>query len=137
MSAHTYNNAKDGTTDHRVMWCSAGTLYTCNLACRLIQKMSVSFRKRFGEQFTGDNLSEPMGYVSVSGTGGSEYRQATKYGIQGFNLEVSETFSPTDTTARTSFAMTRYAEVYANMIITAFGVYDYKDKDKYCKYVKS
>lgn len=136
MSAHTYNNAKDGTTDHRVMWCSAGTLYTCNLACRLIQKMSVSFRKRFGNQFTGDDLSEPMGYVSVSGTGGSEYRQATKYGIQGFNLEVSETFSPIDTTQRTSFAMTRYAEVYANMIITAFGVYDYKDKDKYCKYVK-
>ena len=136
MSAHTYNNAKDGTTDHRVMWCSAGTLYTCNLACRLIQKMSVSFRKRFGDQFTGDNPNEPMGYVSVSGTGGSEYRQGTKYGIQGFNLEVSETFSPTDSTQRTSFAMSRYTEVYANVLLTAFGVYDYKDKDKYCKYLR-
>ncbi len=137
LSAHTYNNAKDGKDDKDVMWCSAGTYYTCNLACRVIQKMSASFINRFGDRFTGVDLSTPlMGYVGISKTGGSEYRQATKYGIQGFNLEVSETFSPTDSIQRTSFAMTRYAEVYANMLLTAFGVYDYKDKDKYCKYTK-
>lgn len=131
LSAHTFNN----TSGKDVMWCSAGTKYTCNLACRLVQKMSASFIDRFGDEFTGIDSDNPtMGWVSISGTGGSEYRQATKYGIQGFNLEVSETFAPHDTTKRTSFAMTRYAEVYANMLLLAFGVYDYKDKDKYCVY---
>ena len=134
LSCHTFNN----TSGKNVMWCSAGTKYTCNLACRLIQKMSDSFIDRFGGEFTGIDSNNPtMGWVSISGTGGSEYRQATKYGIQGFNLEVSETFAPHDTTKRTSFAMSRYAEVYANVLLTALGVYDYKDKDKYCKYTKS
>ncbi len=133
LSCHTFNNA----SGKDVMWASCGTKYTCNLACRLIQKMSASFIDRFGGELVGIDESNPtMGWVSISGTGGSEYRQATKYGIQGFNLEVSETFAPHDTTKRTAFAMTRYAEVYANMLLTAFGVYDYKDKDKYCRYVK-
>ena len=131
LSCHTFNNA----SGKDVMWGSCGTKYTCNLVCRLVQKMSASFIDRFGDEFTGVPSDNPtMGWVSISGTGGSEYRQATKYGIQGFNLEVSETFAPHDTTKRTSFAMTRYAEVYANMLLLAFGVYDYKDKDKYCVY---
>jgi hypothetical protein len=133
LSCHTFNNfsGKD------VIWGSCGTKYTCNLVCRIIQKMSASFLDRFADEFTGIPSDNPtMGWVSISGTGGSEYRQATKYGIQGFNLEVSETFAPHDTTKRTAFAMTRYAEVYLNALLTAFGVYDYKDKDKYCKYIK-
>ncbi|MBR6513790.1 MAG: hypothetical protein IKT46_03040 [Clostridia bacterium] len=133
LSAHSFSSR----TDNRVMWCSAGTKYTCNLACRVIGKMSDSWSKRFGDELADQ---ESYGYVSVSGTGGSEYRQAAKYGIQGFNMEVSSDFVASTNTeykkAYSSFGISRYAEVYANVLLTAFGVYDYKDKDKYVKYIK-
>lgn len=141
LSAHSFSKRTDG----RVMWCSAGTKYTCNLASRVISKMSDSWNKRFSEDLVKADTYEgkyadTYGYVSISSTGGSEYRQATKYGIQGFNIEVSGDFvASTNADYKkdySHFGISRYAEFYANVLLTAFGVYDYKDKDKYCRYIK-
>lgn len=145
LSAHTFGERTDG----KVMWCSAGTKYTCNLATRIINKLSDSWIARFGdellpgiESYAPENYANGdyrMGYVSISGTGGSEYRQAAKYGIQGFNFEVASVFAPHGTTANkepaySSFGISRYAEVYANVLLTAFGVYDARDREAYCRY---
>ena len=74
--------------------------------------------------------------IPLSTTNGTETKQATKYGIQATNIEVTDAFLVHGTkanpeTALSSFTMSRGAEVYVNFLLTAFGVYDYKDKTQY------
>ena len=77
-----------------------------------------------------------LGFAHISQTPGTETRQGTKYGIQSANVEINGRFWVHGTEANqepsmSSFTMSRGAEVYVNFLLTAFGVYDPKDKALY------
>jgi hypothetical protein len=77
-----------------------------------------------------------LGFAHISQTPGTEPRQGTKYGIQSANVEINGRFwaHGTETNqepSMSSFTMSRGAEVYVNFLLTAFGVYDHKDKKEY------
>ena len=101
---------------------------------------------RYGEvlsdgiaEYKTENLEDGdhrFGFGSMSSTNGTEAKQATKYGIQGINLEICDTFWAHGTKAApesplSSFSMSRGTEVYVNFLLTAFGVYDPDDKQLY------
>lgn len=129
-------------------WASPATYYMCNMHYRVIDKISKSWINRFGEtllrgieEYKTENLADGdtrFGSAYLSTTNGTETKQATKYGIQAVNVEVCDTFWAHGTKANpeatlSSFTMSRGAETYINFLLTAFGVYDYKDKALYSK----
>ena len=72
--------------------------------------------------------------ASISGSGGTEYKQALKYGIHGLNVEtcdrcliLDKDFSKT----RTANVMTLGTETYINFFRTYMAVYDPKNKKDY------
>ena len=71
------------------------------------------------------------GHAHVSSTDGTETRQATKYGIQGANVEVLDTFWVLSSTGLDSKVTTHGAEVYINYLLMYMGCYDHKDKALY------
>ena len=124
------------------IWPSVATPYMCNMGYRLIDKMSHAWLDKYQDVLIGldDYRTEEikewdnrLGYAHISGTNGTETKQATKYGIQGANVEICERFWTHGTKENpepwaSSFTMSRGAEVYVNFLLTAFGVYDAKDK---------
>ena len=73
---------------------------------------------------------------ALSSSPGTEAKQATKYGIQGTNVEICNPFQIHGTKASpepsmSAFTMSRGTEVYANFLLTALGCYDPKDKKQY------
>lgn len=144
LSCHNY----DGTTiwGTGFIWSSTATKYMCNLGFRLVDKLSDAWMDKFGdvlstgiEEYKTDLLEDGdtrLGWAGLSNSPGTEAKQATKYGIQGTNVEISHKFLIHGTTANpeptmSSFTMSRGAEVYVNFLLTAFGVYDPKDKKEY------
>lgn len=135
------------------IWASTATNYTCNLGYRLVDKMSKAWHGKYGEVWdegcARENafvLSKPdtypnakaldegdyrVGHAHVSATNGTETRQATKYGIQGANVEVLDTFWVLSSTALDSKVTTHGAEVYINYLLMYMGCYDHKDKGEY------
>ena len=143
-----HSNQSDSVWGTGFTWCSPATYYMCNLHYRLVDKLSKSWMDRFGEtleqgiaDYKTENLADwdtRLGSAYLSTTNGTETKQATKYGIQATNVEVCDTFLVHGTKANpeptlSSFTISRGAEVYANVLLTAFGVYDYKDKEQYYK----
>lgn len=124
------------------IWPSVATPYMCNMGYRLIDKMSNVWNEKYHnvliglDEYRPDNIEEwdnRLGYAHISKTNGTETKQATKYGIQGANVEICERFWTHGTKENpeeplSSFTMSRGAEVYVNFLLTAFGVYDAKDK---------
>lgn len=128
------------------IWSSPATYHMCNMAYRLIDKLSNAWNDKYGDELADGiadyrtaNLPEwdtRLGMAYLSTTNGTEQKQATKYGIQGTNVEITDAFLTHGTkaspeTALSSFTMSRGAEVYVNFLLTALGVYDYKDKKQY------
>lgn len=124
------------------IWPSVATPYMCNMGYRLIDKMSNAWNEKYQdvligiEEYRTDNIEDwdnRLGYAHISKTNGTETKQATKYGIQGANVEICDRFWVHSTKTNpepnlSSFTMSRGAEVYINFLLTAFGVYDAKDK---------
>lgn len=135
------------------IWASTATEYTCNLGYRLVDKMSKAWHKKYGTTWeegcvrennfvlanpttypNGVKLEEGdyrAGHAHVSSTNGTETRQATKYGIQGANVEVLDTFWVLSSTGLDSKLTTHGAEVYINYLLMYMGCYDHKDKKQY------
>lgn len=145
LSCHNYG-AGESEWGIDFMWTSSATAYMCNMGYRLVDKMSVAWLKKYGETLSvgiADYKKEPLadgdtrlGMAHISRTDGTETRQATKYGIQGVNVEISNAFVVHGTKSNpepsmSSFTMSRGAETYINFLLTALGCYDYKDKALY------
>ena len=128
------------------IWSSPATYYMCNMAFRLIDKLSTAWMNKYSDkllqgiaEYRTSNTPEwdtRLGMAYLSTTNGTETKQATKYGIQGTNVEITDAFLTHGTksnpeTALSSFTMSRGAEVYINFLLTALGTYDYKDKKEY------
>ena len=135
------------------IWASTATNYTCNLGYRLVDKMSKAWHKKYGTTWEegcvrennfvlSDTATYPnatplaegdyrAGHAHVSSTNGTETRQATKYGIQGANVEVLDTFWVLSSTGLDSKLTTHGAEVYINYLLMYMGCYDHKDKKQY------
>ena len=135
------------------IWASTATEYTCNLGYRLVDKLSKAWHKKYGKTWEDgcvrENnfvLADPTtypngvqleagdyraGHAHVSSTNGTETRQATKYGIQGANVEVLDTFWVLSSTGLDSKLTTHGAEVYINYLLMYMGCYDHKDKKQY------
>ena len=142
LTCHSYQ--QDDIWGTGFMWASPATYYMCNMAYRVIDKLSNDWMDRFGEtlakgieDYRTEYLEEwdtRLGSAYLSTTNGTETKQATKYGIQGINLEVCDTFwvhgtAENPESALSSFTMSRGAETYVNFLLTAFGVYDHGSKD--------
>jgi hypothetical protein len=134
-----------GDTSFNFIWPSVATPYMCNMGYRLIDKLSNVWMAKYGDELVGledyrtDDIpswDNRLGFAHISQTPGTETRQATKYGIQGANVEINGRFWVHGTKANpepsmSAFTMSRGAEVYVNFLLTAFGVYDPKDKKLY------
>lgn len=75
-----------------------------------------------------------VGRSNMSGSGGTEYRQGTKYGIHGVNVETCPRCMILDrdyNATNTSNAITMGTETYINYFRTFMAAYDPKDKKDY------
>lgn len=157
-----HNNDVDVNRGTGFVWCSCATHFMCNLGFRFIDKMSVAWREKYGEAFDegvrwaneyaltkaaeGSSLFNPtyvyeqpewdyrVGMASLSGSGGTEYKQAIKYGVHGVNVEVCDRCMVLDkdfNQKRTANVVTMGAETYINFFRTFMAVYDPKNKKDY------
>lgn len=128
------------------IWASTATKYMCNMGYRVIDKLSDAWMDKYGDtlsagiaEYKTSALADGetrLGWTGLSTSPGTEAKQATKYGIQGTNVEICDPFQIHGTKANpepsmSAFTMSRGAEVYVNFLLTAFGVYDPKDKKLY------
>ena len=141
-----HSNQSDTVYGTGFTWASPATYYMCNMHYRIVDKLSKAWIAKYGEDLAAgiadyrtENTPEwdnRLGSAYLSTTNGTETKQATKYGIQATNIEITDAFLTHGTKANpeaalSSFTMSRGAEVYINFFLTAFGVYDHKDKKQY------
>lgn len=154
-----HNNEVDEKYGTGFIWCSCATDYMVNLGNRFIDKMSAAWLGKHGNAFTEgirwandyaianagtgmffDTVVEQpswdyrVGRSSVSGSGGTEYKQGIKYGVHGANVEVCPRCLVLDrdyTKKYTQNVMTMGAETYINYFRTFMAVYDPKNKKDY------
>ena len=129
------------------------TEYTCNLGCRLIDKQSRHWRKKYGNTWDQgircENdliLADPVmypdgraiaatdfraGHAQVSAANGTEARQATKYGIQAADMEVMDTFWVLSDKELDKYVTTHGAELACNYLLAYFRNYRQSDKKLY------
>ena len=162
MSCHNCDVDTQRGTDF--IWCSCPTNFATNLGYRLADKMSKAWHKKHGTAFEegvrwanayalqkaseGSSIFNPtyikerpewdwrVGQAGLSGSGGTEYKQALKYGVQGINVEVCSRNMVMDkdwSKTWTSNVMTWGCETYVNFFRIFMAVYDYKDKEQYYK----
>jgi hypothetical protein len=144
VTCHNYN--LDEIYGVSFLWPSMATAYMCNMGYRLIDKMSQVWMDKYGEELAQgiasyrtdllESWDTRLGYAQISGTPGTETKQATKYGIQAANVEICERFHVHGTKNNpepicSSFTMSRGAEAYVNFLLMSFGCYDPKDKKEY------
>lgn len=136
-----HNNDYSTYYGSHVIWASSATYHMCNLAFRLIDKMSKAWLDKYGQDLK-DSIDQykinmdandyRLGRATMSSSKGTEQKNATKYGIQGLNLEISRMMKVfSGDTDGTSEVMTHGAEVYANFMRTLLWSYDHKDKKDY------
>ena len=145
LTCHNFDSPS-ATNGLGFIWPSSATKYMCNMGYRLIDKMTKLWLDKYGDELAAgiadyrtDNVTDDFirfGHAHMSLTDGTETRQATKYGIQGNNVEVCARFYPHGTKANvepslSEFTLSRGAETYINFLLTACGTYDYKDKALY------
>lgn len=159
LSCHNYD--VDGTRGTDYIWCSCATHFMCNVAYRLIDKMSAAWRAKhgsyfdeglvwannyalqakesgspslFGSAIARDSWDYRVGMASLSGSGGTEYKQALKYGVHGINVESCDRWLVMDrdySKKRTRNVITAGAETYINFFRTYMAAYDLKNKKDY------
>lgn len=154
ITCHNFNNGGEGF-GYMAIWASSATYHMCNLAYRLIEKLSKAWVAKYGESLkttitnaintANEKLAngestlsigvQPgdyrIGHASMSTSTGTEQANATKYGILATNLEISDKWLVFSNTANSSEVMTHGAETYANFIRTILRAYDHKDKKEY------
>lgn len=157
-----HNNDVDEQYGTGFIWCSCATHFMCNLGFRFVDKMSDAWRKKHGTAFdegirwaneyalaqaeAGSSLfnsaytkEQPewdyrVGRASISGSGGTEYKQALKYGVHGINVEVCDRCMILDKDfgkKRTANVVTMGTETYINFFRTFMAIYDPKNKKDY------
>lgn len=155
-----HNNDVDTQWGTGFVWSSCATHFMCNLGFRLVDKLSAAWREKHGEAFdegvrwannyaltkmaegssiftsckTQAEWDFRVGRASMSGSGGTEYKQALKYGVHGINVEVCDRCMILDkdfSKTRTSNVTTMGCETYVNFFRTFMAVYDPKDKKDY------
>ena len=141
LSCHNYNN--DIVFGSLAIWASSATAYMCNLAYRLIDKISKAWHRKYGavlqeaiETYRTDALPEGetrLGWAQFSTSAGTEQLNATKYGIQATNLEISDNMRVFTDKQYSADTMTRGAEVYANYLRIILSSYNYTDKEEQYK----
>jgi len=144
LSCHNYDvDTYRGTA---VVWTSAATSYMCNAGARLASKLSAAWRDKYGEAFDeglrwandyalakkaeGSSLFPAaveqaawdynVGTASISGSGGTEYKQALKYGHHGLNVESCDRHLILDKDfgkTRTENVMTTACEIYTTALL--------------------
>ena len=136
-----HNNDYSTYYEAPVIWASSATYYMCNVAFRLIDKLSKAWLEKYGDTLKNaidaikinmDADDYRLGRAMMSSSAGTEQQNATKYGIQATNLEISRMMKVfSGTTDGSSEVMTRGAEVYANFMRTILWNYDHNDKKDY------
>lgn len=127
-----------------VIWASSATYHMCNVTFRLIDKLSKAWLNKYGDTLISaidairadfPALQEGdyrLGRATMSTSKGTEQKNATKYGIQGVNVEIARMMKVfSGNTDGTSEVMTHGAEVYANFMRTLLTAYNYTDKQQY------
>ena len=136
----------DYDTEHGigVIWASSATAHMCNISFRLIDKLTNAWLDKYGdtlisaiETYKTDVVPDGdyrLGKAQFSTSAGTEQLNATKYGIQGVNVEIPRMMKVfSGTTDSSAEVMTHGAEVYANLMRTILTAYDYTDKEAYYK----
>lgn len=136
-----HSNASKGSN---FIWGSVATKFMCNVSLRLVDLMSYAWDAKYDnyrdaidtQKSTGSNPQEDgdyrCGFASLSTSTGTETKQALWYGMQGINVEVYERFYLFDPDGTdVSLAVSRGAEVYANLLRLLAVTYDNNDRDKY------
>lgn len=139
----------DTTYGVAFVWPSAGSYYTCNLGFRLIDMMSFAWEQKYGTEMWRNKVAAQnnktdsngarlytalpagdyrVGYASISNTLNSEYKHALKYGIQGMNVEVIDTFHVLSSVGLDSYVITHGAETYINLFRLAASNFNTTDK---------
>ena len=141
VTCHNFNN--DLVFGSMAIWASSATAHMCNLAFRLIDKISKAWHNKYGselqegiETYKNDALPDGetrLGYAQFSTSAGTEQLNATKYGIQATNLEISDNMRVFNNKQFSSDVMTHGAEVYANYLRIVLSSYNYTDKEEYYK----
>lgn len=155
-----HNNDVDTQWGTGFVWSSCATHFMCNLGFRLADKLSAAWREKHGAAFDegvrwannyaltkmaeGSSIFTAskeqaewdfrVGRASISGSGGTEYKQALKYGVHGINVEVCDRCMILDkdfNQKRTSNVTTMGCETYVNFFRTFMAVYDPKNKQQY------
>lgn len=136
-----HNNDYSTMFGSPVIWASSATYHMCNVAFRLIDKLSKAWLEKYGQELKDsiDSIKMNMpaneyrlGRAMMSTSAGTEQRNATRYGIQGVNLEISRMMKVfSGNVDGTTEVMTRGAEVYANFMRTLLWAFDQKDKKDY------
>lgn len=127
-----------------VIWASSATYHMCNVVFRLADKLSKAWINKYGDTLISaiDTIRADfpalkegdyrLGRATMSSSKGTEQKNATKYGIQGVNVEIARMMKVfSGNTDGTSEVMTHGAEVYANLMRTLLSTYDHKDKKEY------
>lgn len=136
-----HNNDYSTYYGSHVIWASSATYHMCNMAFRLVDKMTKAWLGKYGDTLKNsideykinmDANDYRLGRATMSSSKGTEQKNATKYGVQGVNLEISRMMKVfSGSTDGTSEVMTHGAEVYANFMRTLLWSYDHKDKKEY------
>lgn len=123
-SCHSFKG--DGSEDNIQTWGASATLYETNLTMKVIDKLSRVWKSKY--DIIPDDVKY-LGETSLDAPGGSEGKQAMKYGIQGLTLEVCEFFRYETNAVRYSpMAISRGTEVYINWLLT--NLWNYENDDK-------
>lgn len=136
-----HNNDYSTYYGSHVIWASSATYHMCNVAFRLVDKLTKAWLNKYGLTLR-DSIDQykinmgtndyRLGRATMSTSKGTEQLNATKYGIMGVNLEISRMMKVfSGSTDGTSEVMTHGAEVYANFMRTLLWSYDPKDKKEY------
>ena len=136
-----HNNDYSTYYGSHVIWASSATYHMCNVAFRLVDKLTKAWLDKYGDTLRNaidqykinmDANDYRLGRATMSTSKGTEQLNATKYGIMGVNLEISRMMKVfSGNTDGTSEVMTHGAEVYANFMRTLLWNYDHKDKKEY------
>jgi len=144
MTCHNFD--QDVTYGVGFLWASTATAYMCNMGYRLIDRMSHAWMEQYGGElapglasYRTEAVAEwdtRLGHAALSNSPGTETKQATKYGIQGTNLEICCRFYVHGTQEEpepmmSAFTMSRGAEALVNFMLMAFGLYRDGDKERY------
>ena len=157
-----HNNVVDEKYGTSFIWCSCATYFMTNLGNRLADKMSAAWYQKHGtaliegirhandyaleQAATGshpffkpdfttrqEDWDYRIGWAGLSGSGGTEYRHAMKYGVHGINVEVCPrcVLDKNYKAEYTSNVMTMGAETYINFFRIYMAYYDPKNKKDY------